>query len=195
MEKTEAAATFNKLMEDTRKEFPDFKVKYKRDSGIMRAIDRLLKIITFGRMQTFMTVFITTYGNDIYVPDDWGARDPLQKCVILRHERVHFRQQLRYGSIKWLSSLVFSLLYIMWILPGGLSLGRRNFEQEAYEESLRARAEYYGVEALYDDDYRAFLVNTFISAEYFWMWPFRKSVERWYDDTVLKILVELDTAE
>ena len=192
MRTAEALTEYVRLLNELQSEFPGFEVKYKRDSTTMKAIDRFLKIVTFGKMKTFMTAFITTYGDDIFTPDGWDDNDPLTKCVTLRHERVHLRQKLRYfRSIPWLSALCFSLRYTLWILPAGLAMGRKLIEQEAYEESLRARAEYLGVAVLDDASYRKSVVNHFLSADYFWTWPFRKSVEAWYDATVLKIRLEM----
>jgi hypothetical protein len=193
MNRTEALTEYIKLLKELEKEFPDFEVKYKRDSTTMKIIDRFLKIVTFGKMKTFMTQFITTYGDDIYTPDGWDDRDPLSKCITLRHERVHIRQKQRYfRKIKWLSFFWFSVRYTMWLLPAFLAMGRKLIEQEAYEESLRARAEYLGVDVLEDKEYRDHIVNHFLSANYFWTWPYRKAVEEWFDDTVLKIRFEME---
>jgi hypothetical protein len=195
MRTAEALAKYMQLLRDIKEEFPDFDVRYKSDSRTMKVLDILLKVVTFGRMKTFMTEFITTYGSDIYVPDGWGDRDPLTRCITLRHERVHLRQKQRYfRSIKWLSSLWFSAQYTLWILPAGLAMGRKLIEQEAYEESLRARAEYLGIAAIDDANYRKSVVHHFISADYFWTWPYRASVEKWYDATVHKIRIDMRDA-
>jgi len=60
---------------------------------------------------------------------------------------------------------------------------RSKFEKEAYEETIRAIFEYEGSKAL-DVKFKVNLIKHFTSSEYFWMNPFKKSVEKWYDATV-----------
>ena len=74
----------------------------------------------------------------------------------------------------------------MFPLPGGLAYFRKKFEMEAYEESLRTLYFYEGPKA-FTPYLKEFFVCQFVSANYFWMWPFQKSVESWYDGVVEKI--------
>jgi len=147
----------------------------------MKAIDVCLKIITFGQMETFMEDFITTLGNKVYVPETWQNGSLVSKIEILRHERVHMRQARKYGRI------LFSIMYLLLPLPGGLAYFRKKFEMEAYEESMRTLHMYMGAGAL-NDRLKEHITKQFTSANYFWMWPFRKSVEAWFDETAKKIL-------
>ena len=166
------------LLEDIRLEFPDFKLVYKSKSRLMRAIDLFLKVITFWRMRTFMKGFITTVGSTVYVNDHWKTFPAIAKLIILRHERVHMRQRDRYGTLR------FSFLYLFFPLPGVFAYYRAKFEKEAYEETLRALKQYHGEGVLKRMSTRTVIVRHFTSSEYFWMWPFRDSIERWYDETV-----------
>jgi|SRR6478735_6373946 len=163
-------------------EFPKFKIVRKEDSALMKFIDVFLRVITFGKMTEFMHKFITTVSFVVYVPSDWTIFPPAQRAVILRHERVHMRQRVKYGAF------LYTLLYLLAPLPVGLAYFRAKFEREAYEETLRAMCELYitGAGIIQSSSYRRSTIDHFMGAEYFWMWPFRKSTERWYDAAVKK---------
>jgi hypothetical protein len=163
-------------------EFPGFKIVLKTDSAMMRAIDVFLRVITLGKMASFMDSYITTIGLTVYVPSDWDAFKDEQIARILRHERVHMRQARRY------SRPLFSFLYLFFPLPGFLAYFRAKFEMEAYEETMRATAEQVGQWILDDPKFRAGIVGHFTGPEYFWMWPFKSRVERWYDEASKRIL-------
>lgn len=168
---------YETFLQEIKKEFPDFKLIKKSDSKLMKFIDTFLKAITFGKMNTFMENFITTIGNTVYVNNSWDARSASTKAITLRHERVHMRQSKRIGKIK------FSLMYLLFPLPTVFAYYRKKFEQEAYEESLKALFEYYG-QKFFTQATKDNIVNHFTSAEYFWMWPWKKDIEEWYDGVV-----------
>lgn len=172
------------LVESVTVEFPDFKLVWKRDSTFMKAIDLGLRILTFGQMRQFMTSFITTIGTTMYVHSGWDTLTESEKMIVLRHERVHMRQSKRYGF------LLFSFLYLFFPLPLFLSYFRAKFEKEAYEETLRAVRDYVPNWALVIQlpTFRESILKHFTTAEYAWMWPFRKSLERWYDGAVAELL-------
>jgi len=95
---------------------------------------------------------------------------------MMMHERIHMRQRNRYGGF------LFSFLYLFFPFPIFFAYYRMKFEKEAYEETM------YAVVLVYDNDAaemlrasRDHIVSHFTSATYFWMWPFKKSIERWYD--------------
>ena len=176
--------TWDEEVRDTLREFPDFKLVAKSTSRFMRLLDVLLRVVSFGQMRTFMTHFTTTIGYTIYTPPAWANWDDFQITSILRHERVHMRQSRDMGSLK------FKLYYLLWFFPVGLAKGRTKIEMEAYEETIRTRVEYGGLSAL-TREYRENMIRHFTSAEYIWMWPFRKSVEAWYDGFVEEITNEM----
>jgi len=158
-------------------EFPKFRVVQKSQSWFMRILSWIL---FFNR--DFMSFFVTTIGNYMWTPTAWnGEWSDKTKAIILRHERVHLRQQQRYGMA------LYILRYLCWPLPMFLSYGRYLLEREAYEESLRAYVAYYGVDVLDDPNLKAGMIRHFTSSEYGWMWPFPKAVHRWYDQTVERI--------
>lgn len=170
------------LLSEIKNEFSDFKVIDKTESKLMKTIDTLLRVITFGAMKEFLTRFTTTLGNTVYVPGTWPSYSVESKLIILRHERVHMRQARRY------TRPLFSFLYLFFPLPVLFAYCRRSFEAEAYEESLAAMAEYFGPKMLLSNEkVKASMLAHFTSAEYFWMWVEKGSLNNWYDSTVAKL--------
>lgn len=173
------------LMEAAKKEFPDFRVAQKSGSRLMKAIGYFLLVASFGKNRGFMRSYYTTVGFTVYAPESYLTADEESKVGILRHELVHMRQARRYGR------LLFSLLYLLVFFPVGLAYFRAKFEKEAYEESLRALAELRGVDALRSADPDR-VIKHFVSSDYLWMWPFRRSMQKWYSATVEKIIKEVE---
>ena len=170
------------LMIEIKTEFPSFVVRRKDASVLMRAIDVFLKMVTFGRMTAFLTGFITTINNTVWVPSDWDRYDPRNQCEVLRHERVHMRQA------RALSFPLFALLYLFVFLPAGLAWFRAKFEMEAYEETIQARVDYGGADFVQSELTKEAMISLFMSSQYVWMWPFPKFLSRWYDQAVKKAL-------
>jgi hypothetical protein len=167
------------LLAEIKQEFPKFKLVHKRDSSLMKVIDLFLKVITFWKMRDFMRTFTTTIGCTVYVPSSWPMRPPKSRMIILRHERIHMRQRKRL----W---LWYSLSYLLLPVPALWAYFRMKYEMEAYEESLRAVVEYYGTPSLtpvLKEKYVAY----FTGPSYFWTWPWRKRVERWYDGVIARL--------
>ncbi|MBI4957458.1 MAG: hypothetical protein HY908_35950 [Myxococcales bacterium] len=169
------AAALAALLAEMEREFRRFRIVDKRGHRLSRALDLALKVVTLGGQRRYFTHYHTVLGDTLYVPPSWHATAPLAKIVTLRHERVHLRQRRRYG----LAGMVF--LYLVPWLPLGLAWGRARLEWEAYTETLRATWELEGEAAARSPALRARVVAQFTSAAYGWMWPFRRSVERWYD--------------
>lgn len=163
------------------KEYPQFELREKRSSWLMRFIDAVLWLITLGRMKSFVSSFTTTIGYVVYTPTSWDDWSERSRIAILRHERVHMRQRKEKGAF-W-----FSVSYLLLPFPVLWAYYRMKYEMEAYEESMRVLWEYQGTKAL-DDIHRAAMIRRFTSAEYFWMWPWRRRIERWYDDFVKRIV-------
>jgi hypothetical protein len=150
------------------------RVVRKSDFRHQRVIGLLLKAITFGGQNTYLSHYVTTLGHTIFVPDDfddWPAANVLE---ILRHELVHVEQFERYT---WLGMIV---IYGFFPLPAFLAYGRARLEWEAYRETLRAVAEIEGLPAA--RRMRGQITQRFTGPDYGWMWPFPKSVHRWIDE-------------
>lgn len=169
---------------EIRREFPRFRIVVKRTSALSRVIDVLLKVLTFGAQREFLTRYHTVIGNTLYVPDRWESTPDVARLITLRHERVHLRQRRRYGDI------VMTFLYLVPFFPLGLAYGRARIEWEAYVETMRATRELRGPDELRSPELRAYVIAQFTSGAYGWMWPFERSLHRWYD----RALADIETS-
>lgn len=179
-------AILDDFLAEMRREFPSFRVIDKRDSPLSKAIDVVLRAITLGGQKTFMTQYYTVIGDRLYVPEGWESTDPVSAVITLRHERVHLRQRRRFT----LPGMAF--IYLVPLFPLGLAWGRARIEWEAYEETIRATWELRSEARA--RLLRKHIVDRFVSADYGWMWPFRKHVEGWFDDAIERIAQEHEAA-
>jgi len=169
------------LLADIAAEFPGFRVVRKRDSPLSVAIDRALRALTLGRQRSYLTEYHTVIGRTLYLPDSWSTTPEIARVIVLRHERVHLRQFRRFGLIG------MGAIYLVPFFPVGLAWGRAWLEWEAYRETLAATAELRGLEAVRCPALRGEIVDRFASGAYGWMWPFRRTVHRWYDDVIREL--------
>ncbi|MEN9577822.1 MAG: hypothetical protein RJA70_831 [Pseudomonadota bacterium] len=169
------------LIKEMEQEFPAFRIVYKRQSAFSALLDRLLRLITLGGQDRFLTEYYTVIGETLYVPDSWDTLPDVDRRILLRHERVHLRQKRRY------TFLGMAFLYLIPWFPLGLAYGRARLEWEAYAETLLATAELKGLEAAQSHALRDHIVGRFIGPDYGWMWPFRSAVERWWRATLQDI--------
>lgn len=167
------------LQNDLSREFPGLQLKLKATSKFMWLLGTLLSILTLGQ-HSFLKSYTTTIGRTIYLPYEWPTLSPGLKVQILRHERVHLRQQKQYGVF------LFGLLYLFAFFPVGFAWFRMKFEMEAYAESMLVAHEQ-GADIEHPALKRR-TIRYFIGSDYGWMWPFSQSISKWYDDTVLRIL-------
>lgn len=166
------------LLAEISAEFPTFRIVPKTDSRLMLAIDLGLRALTLGRQSRFLTEYHTILGSVLFVAPSWLDMAERDRIVLLRHERVHMRQSRRLGI------LAMALLYLFPFFPIGLAYGRAKLEWEAYRETLKATMELYGLQAACSEALRVRIIDRFTGPDYGWMWPFRKSVETWYDKFV-----------
>jgi len=172
------------LISEIRAEFPNFRLVRKHGNRLSHLVDVVLRVVTLGAQSTYLTHYHTVLGDTLYVPGSWESASDVQRAIVLRHERVHLRQRRRYGLP------LMTFLYLLPFLPIGLAYGRARLEWEAYAETLRATAEYCGLEAAEDSDLRRQIVGRFCSGAYGWMWPFRSQVERWFERALDEVRVE-----
>jgi len=170
-----------RLVDSIREEFPTFRIVAKRDSLLSRAIDLALKVLTLGGQREYLTRYHTVIGYTLYVPLSWEQTGDLDRAILLRHERVHMRQRRRLGMA------LMTFLYLVPFFPLGLAYGRARLEWEAYAETLRATAELAGLSAARAPALRDQIVGRFTGSAYGWMWPFRRTVERWYDGVIAEL--------
>ena len=153
-----------------------------------RAAARALYVLTFGGQRTYLSQYVTTLGHTIYVPEDFGDREPDRAWQVLRHELVHVRQFERYG---WLGMI---LIYGFFPLPAFLAWGRARLEWEAYRETLRAVAESEGMAAARDPALHRMIVERFTGPDYGWMWPFPRTVQGWIDAALVDLARDHDSS-
>lgn len=171
------------LLAEIGAEFPTFRIRKKRTSGLQRAIDVALKVITLGGQRVYMTRYHTVLFGTLWVPDAWDLMSDDDKWVLLRHERVHLRQRRRMGDV------VMSFVYLVPFFPVFLAYGRARIEWEAYVETIRATAEVYGLERA--EGLRSEILARFTGPDYGWMWPFPRTVRRWFDEALADVRAEL----
>jgi hypothetical protein len=172
-------------LEALRAEFPALRIVHKERDVLSRAVDRLLKLVTFGGQREYLTRYTTVLGSTIYVPTSWGERGDAERYITLRHEAVHLRQARRMGRIG------MALLYALPILPVGLAYGRARIEWEAYADTLRAITEVHGLAYARSPAVTEHIVRQFTSAAYLWMWPFPGQVRGWIARELEAIAAEL----
>jgi hypothetical protein len=161
------------LLADIQAEFPAFEICPKRGSRLQWAIHYALVAITLGGQRVYLTRYHTVLFGKLWVPDSWSAMGDVDRYVLLRHERVHLRQRARMGD------LGMAFVYLVPILPLGLAWGRARIEWEAYVETIRATVETRGPAAA--EALRPEIVRRFTSADYGWMWPFARVINKWFD--------------
>jgi hypothetical protein len=174
------------LLADIRREFPRFEIVPKRRSRLQRAIAVALRVVTAGGQRSYLTRYHTVLFGKLYVPDAWDAMGDDDRYILLRHERVHLRQRRRMGD------LAMAFVYLFPIFPLFLAWGRARIEWEAYVETIRATAELRGLpaaRALKPD-----LVQRFVGPDYGWMWPFPRTVVRWFDEVMADLEAEAQSA-
>jgi hypothetical protein len=173
------SAATSALLAAIRAEFPSFAILPKRGSRLQRAIHVALLLVTFGGQRVYLTRYHTVLFGKLWVPDSWDSMSDADRFVLLRHERVHLRQRARMGDV------AMAFVYLVPIFPIGLAWGRARIEWEAYEETIRATFEVYGMAGV--ERARSEIVRRFTSADYGWMWPFPRTIERWFDKAVAKL--------
>ena len=147
----------------------------KSESRLQKLIDRILRVLTFGGQNRYMSDYVTTLGRRIYLPANWSTLEPDVRYCILRHEMVHVAQFRRYT---WPG---MALLYIFLPLPFGWAAGRAWLEWEGYQETLRATWEVFGEDAAKSLSLRQDIIRRFTGPDYGWMWVHGKTIERAID--------------
>jgi hypothetical protein len=161
------------LYDKTKKEFPRFRVKRRRDAWWLHAAFWLLSKIT----RTDYSGFSTTIGSGVYVRDDWEQRTPDQKYKLLRHEVIHIRQIHRFPLGRWiwpLNFVIYSICYAI-VLPIIWTF-RAKFEREGYTQSMLCSYELHG--PFSDGKREAWarrIADTFGGSAYFFMWTKKKA--------------------
>ncbi len=170
-----------RLLADIRAEFPSFEICPKRGDPLQKAIAVALAVVTLGGQRSYLTRYHTVLFGKLYVPDLWSSMSDEARYILLRHERVHLRQRRRMGD------LVMAFVYLVPIFPLFLAWGRARLEWEAYVETILATAEVWGLQAA--RELEGEIVSRFTGPDYGWMWPFPRTVRRWFAEAIAKASV------
>jgi hypothetical protein len=174
---------FNDLVIKAQTYFPNLQVKFKDQSTLMKVIG---KICFFN--PAFMTSFVTTIGNTIYMPNYAYTQTQAGTDVFI-HEVVHLYDQKRFSflytlayalpQLLFLPSLLLFLISYKLAIPVSLFFllpipapWRTYFEKRAYSVQLYVYKQMWGnsLDELYTaaDDLNKF----FTGSTYYFMWPF-----------------------
>ena len=173
---------YHKLVFYIKKQIPDFRLRSKKDSTLMQ----LLAVVLFFN-KDFSDRYVTTLYPQVYVPDLPWDRSVESRISILAHEYVHLKDRKRMGwlfNLLYLSPQIFSLfalgafwntwwlLALLFLLPLP-SPGRAWLELRAYKMSIAVHW------CLTGRRTNLFWIqNQFIKSNYYWMFPFKKTLER-----------------
>lgn len=172
---------------------PSFEVRFKDESPFMKALGKVL-FFTKG----FMTDFTTTIGAKVYFPNrQQYLANPGNSFRILAHEFVHvldfvlnpvafvcgylFPQNLAllslFASFAFLSPhFLLCLLFLLCLAPIP-SVPRKNSEMRGSGMSLKV-LQWRGESARNLEWWVAHNADNFVNSNYWYMYPFRDSVER-----------------
>lgn len=175
------------------KEEPTFKLRFKSETWWWKALYYTV-IWVFNRR--FMTHYATTVGTTVYLPDRAYLESKGSQLVgLLAHELVHMRDRremgkvtyfLKYSSPQIFAALALLSVFAVWSLPMLVFLlflllalpipspGRKELELNGYTMSLAVQ---YWKDGSVHPAYISEYAKYFINSEYFFMWPFRKSIE------------------
>lgn len=144
------------------------KLRSKAESRLMRVLNVLVVIVTFGRNRRFMTDYWTVFRDTIYAPT--RVEDPYRYWITLSHECVHVEQWRRWRALFWMS-------YLLLPLPFGLAWFRWRWEREAYLNSHLRYA--FNVEREID------VIVHNLWHEHAWTWP-QEWMRAWFRREVSK---------
>ena len=171
---------------------PGFEVREKNKSLWMKFLASVLFFVP-----GFMTSFTTTLYPKVYIPSRarWESGS-FSSIITLAHEYVHLSDRKRLKlffnflylvpQILTVFALLFPynawfLLFLICLLPIP-SPGRAWAEFRGYRMTMAVYYWLTGVE--YDYDH---MTRQFISSNYYWMFPFKKFVRRWFEKEFIKI--------
>lgn len=191
---------FNKLIDNSKKYFPNLKIKYKNESMFMKFLGFLL---FFNK--NFMTEYITTIGSTIYFPSRSKIDEkPTSAMIVLLHELIHIydsnRFKFMFGFLYLFPQILapFSLLLLLvsWKLALPLFIilllplpayFRMYFEKRAYLASLYI-IKSLGAKLKFSSllkTQKEYFLRQFKESAYYYMWIFDMTPQ--FDEAMAKI--------
>jgi hypothetical protein len=171
---------YDDFIQELKKEFPNVHVVLKTN-WFWKLLAKLLYVVTFGKNKVFLTDYVTTIGPYIGVPVTWPDRADNSRVFVLKHERIHLRQQkkLGLGSI-WVGLVPWGISYLLLPLPLGFAWCRYYYERAAYAESIRVARELWGEISAKNVLENA--VHELSGPAYAWAWCIKSSVQKWFEN-------------
>lgn len=177
---------FSDLTAKAQTYFPNLQVKYKDQSLLMRILG---KVLFFN--PTFMTQYVTTLGNTVYLPNkQYATQYPEDAITVFIHECTHMHDEQKLGKISYTLGYMFPqlLFVVMWlllflvswkiVLPLSLLFlaplpapWRAYFEQRAYFVQMLVNSKIYGADPVKDG---TLFAGWFRNGNYYFMWPFEQ---------------------
>lgn len=168
----------NRLKSRIKEEFPDYEVVYKTEGEkwhsnwmirIVQLFINLVGLVAPSFKDKFYNGVANGFGRFILLPDKERWKDWSNQSVygVIRHEFVHMRDYKR-------SPPLFVLTYILFPLPTIVS-GRAYWELRAYTQNMIVE---YEEEGKISEGKVKWICSQFTSSLYFWMFPFRGTIER-----------------
>lgn len=148
-----------------------------RNRGLWELLNLGMQVITLRHCKNIVTDYASTLGNIVYFPAGWNEENATERdYIVLRHELEHIRQYKKLGNGHiWWGFVLFSLLYLFVPLPTVFAWFRYKFERNAYLESWRAARD---LDKLINiESY----VKILSGPDYFWAWPFKPLIRRWFE--------------
>ncbi len=164
---------YQNLLSEMKEEFPYFNLVVKKHSKF----NQLLKKLTFFNPE-MNERYTTTLGPTIAVNNTWNERPAKNRYSTLIHERIHMRQEQKYGLTAYF--LVFALIPF----PTKLAYFRKKWEQEAYQVNLYMSWKEGHREKIFGEKYIKYIMDQFIGQFYFFMWYSKEHILKWMLKTV-----------
>jgi hypothetical protein len=182
------------MNEVTKKHSSTAKILRKSDSWMMRVAAFFLKPFN----PSFMGDYITTFGDIIYVPDNFlDTYDELEVLDVVSHETQHIIDYkanpvwflLSYSFPLWLSSLSLLALgafwnpwMLFWLLALGFlapipSPGRYKAELNGYRTAILFARKLWKYEPSQMEQLYNWITNQMTSGAYYWAWPFKDKIK------------------
>lgn len=163
-------------------------IEPKESKWYWRVMGKIISALSFGKID-FMNNFFSTFGNKIGTTPSWDVYWIGSKYEIVLHEMEHLRQKKKFGlGSVWLGTFIMGFAYLFLPLPIGLAWCRAELEKQAFAESIRARIQTSGLD--HAMSLKSVVVKSFTGVDYFFMWPFKNHISKWFDETVKKVLEE-----
>lgn len=167
----------------------NMKIKSKEDNWLMKAIGWFFTKTKIN--PGFSTVYYTTINDTVYVPKGF-SQDEQSFMEVIAHESVHAYDAKRlsfplfallYLSPQLLAILLLPLafitpwfLFVLALLAPIPALFRTWFEVRGFRCSILFARKLYGVVDM--KDVHAFIVDNFVTSKYYFMFPFKGTLEK-----------------